>query len=140
MPTLHRTSCISGHSPKPWHPDCGWAGLCGFFIWVTLSSALDAKVMLPSAVNSGVAYVPGAGFFADGNGQNNIRLSYCYPAPACLRDGVRRLANMILPHVELGDTRSELRSHTEIFHRGTVAFADDRRVGWAGCVAPAEAD
>ncbi|PRX92301.1 PLP-dependent aminotransferase family protein [Allonocardiopsis opalescens] len=67
----------------------------GFFVWLTLPEGLDAKTMLPRAVAERVAYVPGSGFFADGSGRGNIRLSYCYPPPELIREGVRRLAGVI---------------------------------------------
>ena len=41
----------------------------GFYVWLKLPHGLDAKLMQPRAVNAHVAYVPGIGFFADGNGQ-----------------------------------------------------------------------
>ncbi|CAN5183724.1 PLP-dependent aminotransferase family protein [soil metagenome] len=53
----------------------------GFYVWATLPEGLDAKVMQPRAVHARVAYVPGVGFYADGQGARNMRLSYCYPTP-----------------------------------------------------------
>ncbi|MGW1674549.1 aminotransferase-like domain-containing protein [Streptomyces sp. NPDC002324] len=76
----------------------------GFFVWVTLPEGLDAKAMLPRAVSSRVAYVPGTGFYADGGGGQNMRLSYCFPPPDRIRDGVRTLAGVISGEVELRDT------------------------------------
>src|SRR3954463_12173482 len=54
----------------------------GFYVWVTLPEGIDAKAMLPRAVQSRVAYVPGSAFYADGTGSSHVRLSYCYPEPA----------------------------------------------------------
>ena len=74
------------------------AGPCrrgGFYSWVTLPDGLDATAMLPRAVAALVAYVPGTGFFADGQGRQSLRLSYCYPEPDRIREGVRRLAGVI---------------------------------------------
>ena len=51
----------------------------GFYSWVTLPDGLDATAMLPRAVAELVAYVPGTGFYVDGQGVSNMRLSYCYP-------------------------------------------------------------
>ena len=67
----------------------------GFYIWVTLPDGLDAKAMLPRAVTARVAYVPGTAFFADGFGAGQLRLSYCYPTPERIREGVRRLAGVV---------------------------------------------
>ncbi|MGW6461004.1 aminotransferase-like domain-containing protein [Streptomyces sp. NPDC055078] len=75
----------------------------GFFVWVTLPEGLDSKAMLPRAVQSRVAYVPGTGFYADGGGRQAMRLSYCYPPPERTRDGVRRLADVISAETRLRD-------------------------------------
>lgn len=79
----------------------------GFYVWLTLPSQVDAKSMLPRAVKQLVAYTPGTAFYADGNGRNNIRLSFCYPTPAFIREGVRRLATVIDGEIELLDTFSQ---------------------------------
>jgi 2-aminoadipate transaminase len=76
----------------------------GFYVWVKLPHGLDAKLMQPRAVNAHVAYVPGIGFFADGNGREYMRLSYCYPEPDQIREGVRRLARVIEAELDLHST------------------------------------
>lgn len=76
----------------------------GFFVWATLPEGIDAKAMLPRAVNHRVAYVPGTGFFADGRGRDSMRLSFCYPTPEQIREGVRRLVGAIEGEMDLRDT------------------------------------
>jgi 2-aminoadipate transaminase len=76
----------------------------GFYSWVTLPHQLNATTMLPRAISSLVAYVPGTGFYADGQGANNLRLSYCYPEPARIQEGVRRLAGVIEAELDLVNT------------------------------------
>lgn len=82
----------------------------GFYVWLTLPAGLDAKAMLPRAVTARVAYVPGTAFFADGpalhaaGGTSALRLSYCYPTPERIREGVRRLAGVIEAELELRHT------------------------------------
>lgn len=73
----------------------------GFFIWLTLPEALDAKAMLPLAIRELVAYTPGSAFYADGHGQHHIRLSFCYPTPDEIRIGIQRLARVIDSETEL---------------------------------------
>ncbi len=73
----------------------------GFYVWVTLPEGLDSKQMLARAVHARVAYVPGTGFYADGQGGRHLRLSYCYPEPARIREGVRRLAGVLEEEAEL---------------------------------------
>jgi DNA-binding transcriptional MocR family regulator len=76
----------------------------GFYVWVGLPAGLDAKAMLPRAVTERVAYVPGTAFFADGQGRTHLRLSYCYPTPERIREGIRRLAGVIDEELEVVDT------------------------------------
>ena len=76
----------------------------GFFVWVGLPPGIDAKAMLPRAVTARVAYVPGTAFFADGFGSSFMRLSFCYPTPARIREGVRRLAGVLEAEMELRQT------------------------------------
>jgi 2-aminoadipate transaminase len=76
----------------------------GFYSWITLPDGLDATAMLPRAVASLVAYVPGTGFFVDGQGRQSLRLSYCYPDPERITEGVRRLAGVIDEEIDLINT------------------------------------
>ncbi|WP_166346170.1 PLP-dependent aminotransferase family protein [Phytoactinopolyspora limicola] len=73
----------------------------GFYVWLTLPDGLDAKAMLPRAVTNRVAYVPGTAFYSDGFGSRSMRLSYCYPTPERIREGVRRLAQVVEQEMEL---------------------------------------
>jgi DNA-binding transcriptional MocR family regulator len=76
----------------------------GFYVWVTLPGGLDTKVLLPRAITARVAFVPGTAFYADGTGRQHLRLSYCYPEPDRIREGVRRLATVLDEEVELRAT------------------------------------
>jgi DNA-binding transcriptional MocR family regulator len=67
----------------------------GFYVWLRLPEHLDSKAMLPRAVKELVAYTPGTAFYADGTGRNAMRLSFCYPTPEFIREGIRRLAIVI---------------------------------------------
>jgi DNA-binding transcriptional MocR family regulator len=73
----------------------------GFYSWVTLPEGFDASAMLPRAVAALVAYVPGTGFYADGQGRQSLRLSYCYPEPDRIREGVRRLGTVLAAESEM---------------------------------------
>lgn len=79
----------------------------GFYIWATLPEHLDSKAMLPRAVRELVAYTPGTAFYADGSGRNNIRLSFCYPTPDFIREGIRRLSTVINGELDLLTTFSQ---------------------------------
>jgi 2-aminoadipate transaminase len=73
----------------------------GFYVWLTLPDGLDSKVMQPRGLHARVAYVPGIGFYADGQGRQDMRLSYCFPTPDRIREGVRRLAGVVEEEIEL---------------------------------------
>lgn len=73
----------------------------GFYVWLTMPEHLDSKAMLPRAVKELVAYTPGTAFYADGNGRRNMRLSFCYPQPDFIREGIRRLATVINGEIAL---------------------------------------
>ncbi|UCN14762.1 PLP-dependent aminotransferase family protein [Cellulomonas iranensis] len=73
----------------------------GFYTWVRLPEGLDAREMLPRAVTALVAYVPGTAFFFDGRGADHMRLSFCYPTPERIREGVRRLAGVVTAERDL---------------------------------------
>jgi 2-aminoadipate transaminase len=67
----------------------------GFYVWVTVPEGVDTKAMLARAVTARVAYASGTGFYADGFGSRQLRLSYCYPTPERITEGVRRLAGVL---------------------------------------------
>ncbi|MEX5635736.1 PLP-dependent aminotransferase family protein [Parafrankia sp. FMc2] len=76
----------------------------GFFVWLTLPDGVNTKAMLPRAIAARVAYVPGIGFYADGSGGTSMRLSYCYPPPERIREGVGRLGAVVRDELDLRDT------------------------------------
>jgi len=83
----------------------------GFYVWLTLPEGLNTKAMLPRAVTQRVAYVPGTAFYADDFGSRQMRLSFCYPTPERITEGVRRLASVIDGESEL------LRTFGRVGHR-----------------------
>ena len=74
----------------------------GFFVWVTLPSYVDASSMLSTALEYGVTYTPGDGFFPDGKrGRNCMRIAFCYESPENITEAIRRLAQVIEERLEL---------------------------------------
>lgn len=76
----------------------------GFYVWTRLPDPIDARAMLARAVTARVAYVPGTAFYADGDaeaGRARVRLSYCFPPPERITEGVRRLAGVVDAELEL---------------------------------------
>ncbi len=85
-------------------PGCHWTRPGGgFYVWLGLPDGVNAKAMLPRAISSRVAYVPGTGFYADGSGGQYARLCYSLPGPDRIREGIRRLASVIETEIELRD-------------------------------------
>jgi 2-aminoadipate transaminase len=76
----------------------------GFMVWFTAPEGVDTKAMLPRAITRRVAYASGTGFYADQLGSRQMRLSFCYPTPDRIREGVRRLANTLTDEIELVHT------------------------------------
>jgi 2-aminoadipate transaminase len=75
---------------------CRWnvpAG--GMFFWVELPAGVDALTLLPRAVTRGVAFVPGAAFFADHPQANTLRLSFVTASPAQIEHGIELLAQAL---------------------------------------------
>jgi 2-aminoadipate transaminase len=63
----------------------------GMFVWVTLPDGHDADAVLRSALEHGVAFVPGASFFAGEPDRRTLRLSFTQTGPDEIRVGLRRL-------------------------------------------------
>jgi 2-aminoadipate transaminase len=85
-------------------PGCHWTRPAGgFYVWLRLPDGVNAKAMLPRAISSRVAYVPGTGFYADGSGGQFARLCYSFPDPARITEGVRRLASVVQTEIQLRD-------------------------------------
>ncbi|MFH7598594.1 PLP-dependent aminotransferase family protein [Streptomyces racemochromogenes] len=77
-------------------PGCTWTEPDGgFYVWVRVPEGVDTRAMLPRAVDARVAYASGTGFYTNGLGGRRMRLSYCYPPPGRIREGVRRLAAVL---------------------------------------------
>lgn len=67
----------------------------GFYVWVQVPAHLDTAALLAAAVERRVAYVPGTAFYPDGRGRDRMRLSFCYPSEERIREGVRRLGELL---------------------------------------------
>ncbi len=67
----------------------------GLFLFGTFTSGLSAKALFPAAVEKyKVAYVCGNDFFADGRGDNCVRLNFSMASVENIRAGIERLGNM----------------------------------------------
>ncbi len=73
----------------------------GLFVWVEFEGKFKASELLKVAVErEGIAFVPGLPFFIDDRPDNTLRLAFSKEAPERVRDGVRRLMDLIRSAVE----------------------------------------
>lgn len=68
----------------------------GMFVWITLPKGMDGAELLAQAIKTErVAFVPGRAFFADGSGENTIRLSFSLNDGPAVDEGIARLGRVI---------------------------------------------
>jgi len=67
----------------------------GMFVLLRLPAGRSATALLPAALDHGVAFVPGAPFFAAGGGEETMRLNFVSPPLEQIDEGVARLATAI---------------------------------------------
>ncbi|MDP2369439.1 PLP-dependent aminotransferase family protein [Rhodoferax sp.] len=67
----------------------------GMFLWARLPQGMSAVDLLPKAVEQGVAFVPGAPFYATEGDPRTLRLSFVTPSVEEIRRGVAALARSI---------------------------------------------
>ena len=67
----------------------------GMFLWARLPEGVDAVDLLPKAVDKGVAFVPGAAFYADQGDPRTMRLSFVTASEEQIRIGIQALADAI---------------------------------------------
>lgn len=67
----------------------------GMFLWARLPEGVNAVDLLPQAVDKGVAFVPGAAFYADHADPRTLRLSFVTASEEQIRIGIKALADAI---------------------------------------------
>ena len=67
----------------------------GMFLWARLPEGCNAVDLLPQAVDKGVAFVPGAAFYADGGDPRTLRLSFVTASVDQINTGMVALAAAI---------------------------------------------
>ncbi len=72
----------------------------GMFIWMTLPEEVDGVKLLDAAIDAGVTFLPGATFYTDGGGRNQIRLSYSLLDEAGIEEGIKRLAGVVVRYLD----------------------------------------
>ena len=84
---LHAHLPIDGPLACRWQMPGG-----GMFFWVELPEGVDSEALLVKAVARGVAFVPGAPFFAGAPRRNTLRLSFVTVGVEAIERGIAALA------------------------------------------------
>ena len=67
----------------------------GFFLWARLADGDDTRALLTGALREGMAFVPGAAFYAQAPDTSTLRLSYAAAEPGEMAEGCARLARAL---------------------------------------------
>lgn len=67
----------------------------GMFIFAWLDERIDTRRLLERAVERGIFFVPGSGFYYDGSGTNTMRLNFTYPSEHEIEKGIRVLGELV---------------------------------------------
>lgn len=67
----------------------------GMFLWLELADHLDTTNLLSEAVSRGVAYVPGAPFYASNPKLNSMRLNFTHATPDKIEKGMNILIDLL---------------------------------------------
>lgn len=67
----------------------------GMFLWVTLPEGTSSMELFDMAIKENVAFVPGNAFYADGSGENTMRLNFTNSNEESIEEGIRRLGMAI---------------------------------------------
>lgn len=67
----------------------------GMFIWITLPKSIDTRLMFQKAIAKKVVYIAGDAFYPEGKNYNSLRLNFSYSNDSTIREGIRRLAEVI---------------------------------------------
>ena len=76
----------------------------GLFLWATLPDYLDTTDLLARALQENVAFVPGRSAFLDGRGASEMRLNFSGVGEDDIREGIRRIGEVVREQVELYGT------------------------------------
>jgi len=76
----------------------------GLFIWARLPDYIDTTDLLARALREHVAFVPGRAAYLDGRGGSEMRLNFSGVSDDAIREGIRRIGEVIREQVALYGT------------------------------------
>jgi 2-aminoadipate transaminase len=76
----------------------------GLFIWATLPDFIDTTDLLARALRENVAFVPGEAAYLDGRGRSSMRLNFSGCDEDAVREGIRRIGEVVTEQVALYGT------------------------------------
>ena len=76
----------------------------GLFLWASVPDELDTTDLLARALQENVAFVPGRAAFLDGRGGSSMRLNFSGVTEDEIREGVRRIGEVVREQVDLYGT------------------------------------
>src|SRR3954468_21252596 len=86
-------------------PEAAWTHPAGgLFIWATLPDYIDTTDLLARALSRNVAFVPGRAAYLDGRGGSSMRLNFSGVDDDAIREGVRRIGEVVREQVALYGT------------------------------------
>jgi 2-aminoadipate transaminase len=92
---------LADHFP----PQAEWTRPAGgLFIWATLPDFIDTTDLLARALRDNVAFVPGEAAFLDGRGRSSMRLNFSGCNEDDIREGIRRIGEVVTEQVALYGT------------------------------------
>jgi len=68
----------------------------GFFLWIKLPTGSDPAKLALLAAEARVQYTPGRAFYANGGGEDHIRLAFSYESPEKCYEGARLIGQAIV--------------------------------------------
>jgi 2-aminoadipate transaminase len=116
LAALYRTrrdamlDALENHFPRQaeWTRPAG-----GLFIWATLPDFIDTTDLLARALRDNVAFVPGEAAYLDGRGRSSMRLNFSGCDEQAIREGIRRIGEVVTEQVDLYGTLTGEHAVTE---------------------------
>jgi 2-aminoadipate transaminase len=85
----------------------------GLFIWATMPEYIDTTDLLARALEEQVAFVPGRAAYVDGRGGSAMRLNFSGVGEDQIREGVRRIGEVVREQVAMYSTLTGARPRTD---------------------------